>query len=267
MVFFVCEGCNETLKKNKVDAHAARCRSCWAVSCVDCTTVFEGNDYAAHTSCISEAQKYQKSLYKEKQGKQGHVKQSPQERWMRVVAEAKAEKDPKLQGVLDRVAGYDNVPRKKNKFVNFMKNSIAITDNATVERVWGIYEAAFQATQPQTAVASHADASNGTSKRTRDECEEEASIHDAKKAKGEDAVEEMSSKDRVKLATKLIKAALKKESSGQVELGNLEQQIVEQMMARGCGSLKKKKLEKAVDAALSESGKFDVVKIVRLSEK
>ena len=42
MVFFVCDGCNETLKKAKVDLHAAKCRDCYAVSCVDCSQSFPG---------------------------------------------------------------------------------------------------------------------------------------------------------------------------------------------------------------------------------
>ena len=42
MVTFLCDGCNETIKKNKVDAHAAKCRSCYAVSCVDCSVSFPG---------------------------------------------------------------------------------------------------------------------------------------------------------------------------------------------------------------------------------
>lgn len=46
MVYFVCEGCQETLKKNQVDNHAGRCRNCWAVSCVDCSKVFEGDSYS-----------------------------------------------------------------------------------------------------------------------------------------------------------------------------------------------------------------------------
>ena len=58
MVFFVCEGCNETVKKNQVDKHALRCRNCYAVTCVDCQVSFYGNDYAAHISCISEAGSY-----------------------------------------------------------------------------------------------------------------------------------------------------------------------------------------------------------------
>ena len=42
MVFFTCDGCNETLKKNQVDAHAGRCRRCDSVTCVDCSIAFFG---------------------------------------------------------------------------------------------------------------------------------------------------------------------------------------------------------------------------------
>ncbi|SGZ29394.1 BQ5605_C057g12679 [Microbotryum silenes-dioicae] len=59
MVSFVCDTCNDTLKKPKLDQHAQKC---WAVyTCLDCNTTFEGTSYRAHTSCISEDQKYQKS--------------------------------------------------------------------------------------------------------------------------------------------------------------------------------------------------------------
>jgi hypothetical protein len=45
MVFFSCDGCAEMLKKNQVDAHARKCRSCDSVSCVDCSVSFWGGRY------------------------------------------------------------------------------------------------------------------------------------------------------------------------------------------------------------------------------
>ncbi|ORY78033.1 hypothetical protein BCR35DRAFT_305192 [Leucosporidium creatinivorum] len=67
MVSFQCETCNDTLKKPKLDQHAQRC---WAVyTCIDCNVTFQGTDYRSHTSCISEDQKYQKSVYKAPKGK------------------------------------------------------------------------------------------------------------------------------------------------------------------------------------------------------
>ena len=50
---------------------------------------FYGDDYRAHTSCVSEAEKYEGALYKgDKQKKQ---KRNPQEMWMDVVEEAIAQ--------------------------------------------------------------------------------------------------------------------------------------------------------------------------------
>ncbi|KAI8590420.1 LYAR-type C2HC zinc finger-domain-containing protein [Geranomyces variabilis] len=63
MVSFVCESCQETLKKPKLEQHTYRCQYA-QFSCIDCSTTFQGTDYRAHTSCISEAEKYQGALYK-----------------------------------------------------------------------------------------------------------------------------------------------------------------------------------------------------------
>lgn len=40
------------LKKNKVDAHAARCRNCASVSCVDCSVSFWGGKFDGHCRTI-----------------------------------------------------------------------------------------------------------------------------------------------------------------------------------------------------------------------
>ncbi|KAI8851469.1 hypothetical protein BC829DRAFT_374052 [Chytridium lagenaria] len=63
MVSFVCDFCQETLKKAKLDQHRQRCRSA-QFSCIDCSTTFVGDQYRSHTQCISEAEKYQKSVFK-----------------------------------------------------------------------------------------------------------------------------------------------------------------------------------------------------------
>ncbi|RLN26767.1 hypothetical protein BBJ28_00021842 [Nothophytophthora sp. Chile5] len=253
MVFFVCEGCNETLKKNKVDAHAGRCRNCWAVSCVDCSVVFEGNDYATHTSCISEAEKYEGSLYqgdkaKPKNGK----KQTPQERWMEAVQSAACPEDRKLQEVLTLIAGYDNVPRKKSKFLNFVKNSIALRDTTLVERAWTIYETAFKASAP-------AEASNTPALEVADKkrpIEEETSSPSAKKAK-------MEEEKPIKWA-KLLKTALKAAERKEIDMQTLRDQMLQQIQQNKLSSKSEKELKKEFKAALKDSDKFTVVEVVRL---
>ncbi|PCH36058.1 hypothetical protein WOLCODRAFT_91821 [Wolfiporia cocos MD-104 SS10] len=65
-VAYRCEGCGDTVKKPKLDVHRSQCNS--SFTCIDCMTTFSGPaQYKAHTQCISEAEKYQKGLYKGQQ--------------------------------------------------------------------------------------------------------------------------------------------------------------------------------------------------------
>lgn len=68
MVSFSCENCGDVLTKKKLDAHRGRCHGA-SFTCLDCMVHFHGTDYRSHTSCMSEAQKYQGALYKEKPAK------------------------------------------------------------------------------------------------------------------------------------------------------------------------------------------------------
>ncbi|KAJ6071446.1 hypothetical protein N7499_009460 [Penicillium canescens] len=65
MVSFSCEACGDILTKKKLDPHRNQCRGA-TFTCIDCMVHFYGTEYRSHTSCMSEAQKYQGALYKEK---------------------------------------------------------------------------------------------------------------------------------------------------------------------------------------------------------
>ncbi|KAI1614181.1 hypothetical protein EDD37DRAFT_466633 [Exophiala viscosa] len=67
MVSFQCEGCGDVLTKKKLDSHRNQCRA--PFTCLDCMTTFQGTSYKSHTSCITEDQKYQGALYREKPSK------------------------------------------------------------------------------------------------------------------------------------------------------------------------------------------------------
>lgn len=58
MPSFVCDHCQETLKKAKLDQHAQRCRQ-HSFSCIDCYKSFKGVEYRSHFTCITEVQKYE----------------------------------------------------------------------------------------------------------------------------------------------------------------------------------------------------------------
>ena len=134
MVFFCCNGCGDTLKKQKVDQHP--CRSSY--SCIDCNVNFSGNEYKKHTKCVSEAERYQGNLYQGKEDK-GALKQNS---WMVSVREAaeSCKNNSQLKGLLIRIAENDNVPRKKAKFLNFIKNSMRIGNKDLVEKAWDAIE-------------------------------------------------------------------------------------------------------------------------------
>ena len=138
MVFFVCDVCNETLKKNQVDKHTYKC-ACHSVSCVDCSQSFHGNDYAAHLSCISEAEKYEKSIHVKKD-----KNKSAQEEWMEMIAdlptsEMLAKAPNHIQNNLCKLCTLGNVPRNQKKFFNFVKNSV-VKQESIIHELWGFLE-------------------------------------------------------------------------------------------------------------------------------
>ena len=162
MVSFVCNACQETVKKNKVDAHSWRCRNCWVLTCIDCGVDFEGEAYKAHTSCISEAEKYQGKLYRGPKtgagaalsaGKGGSKKQDPQVKWTAAIhiASAQAENGSMacsagaasaLQKFIER--GDTNVPRKRKKFGNFVKNTLHVRDDAIIDEAFEVVMKVFK---------------------------------------------------------------------------------------------------------------------------
>ena len=85
MVSFTCGACGQTLKKNQVQRHYENeCPGCSFVSCLDCGKEFRGDDYQGHTSCVSEAQKYQGKLYKAPSGGVSKGERKQQE-WLEVI--------------------------------------------------------------------------------------------------------------------------------------------------------------------------------------
>ncbi|XP_067896399.1 cell growth-regulating nucleolar protein isoform X2 [Heterodontus francisci] len=141
MVVFICNGCGESVKKAQVEKHFNICRNSLCLSCIDCGKDFWGEDYKTHTKCISEDQKYGGKGFEAK-AKKGDVKQ---QQWVQKVHEAMNESNvnPKVREILEQIDSYDNLPRKKVKFQNWMKNSLKIYNEALQEQVWEIFAAAI----------------------------------------------------------------------------------------------------------------------------
>mmetsp|Transcript_109190 Transcript_109190/g.163321 ORF Transcript_109190/g.163321 Transcript_109190/m.163321 type:complete len:268 (-) Transcript_109190:7-810(-) len=136
MVFFCCDGCSETLKKNQVDAHAARCRTCASVCCVDCNVSFFGDDYRAHTSCITESERYEGKFAKQ-------AKRNPQQEWMDLVTSCSSTAPMHLKGYFRTMSSLDNIPRKEKQFRNFTSNSLGLrgANEKVVGEIWNVLKA------------------------------------------------------------------------------------------------------------------------------
>ena len=63
MVSFNCDGCGDVVKKPKLQQHFNRCYA--PVTCLDCSMQFNSpNEFKSHNTCISEAEKYERSVYR-----------------------------------------------------------------------------------------------------------------------------------------------------------------------------------------------------------
>lgn len=140
MVVFTCNACGESVKKAQVEKHVNKCRGCQVLSCMDCGKDFCGEDYRNHIKCITEDQKYGGKAFEAKAHK-GEVKQ---QQWIQRIHEAmnKPGVSPKMKDILGQVTAYDNIPRKKAKFQNWMKNSLRLTNPKIQDEVWEIFSAA-----------------------------------------------------------------------------------------------------------------------------
>ena len=72
------------------------------------------DDWKSHTKCISEAERYEKTMYRGNSNK----KKNPAELWKDLIAEA-ADSAPsqQLRDSFQMLVEYDNVPRKQKQFL------------------------------------------------------------------------------------------------------------------------------------------------------
>ncbi|KAF6372067.1 Ly1 antibody reactive [Rhinolophus ferrumequinum] len=140
MVFFTCNACGESVKKMQVEKHVSICRNCECLSCIDCGKDFWGDDYKNHVKCISEEQKYGGKGYAGK----AHKGDMKQQAWIQKVNELikRPNVSPKVRNLLEQISGFDNIPRKKAKFQNWMKNSLKVHNESILEQVWNIFSEA-----------------------------------------------------------------------------------------------------------------------------
>lgn len=109
---------------------------------MDCLKDFKGDEFKEHTKCISEEEKYSAKGFVAKPNKDKGAKK--QDLWTETLQNLlnKPGIDPQIKRIVEKISGQTNVPRKKPKFINFVKNSLKISlDNAN--KVWNVVEEAL----------------------------------------------------------------------------------------------------------------------------
>ena len=107
------------------------------------------DDYRSHTSCMTEAERYEKTVYRGP--KKGDVnaksskKMSKQERWLQCVADAAETAPAGLRPHFERMAMLDNVPFKPKQFRNFAMNSLprGANQQKTIDDMWNLLKGNF----------------------------------------------------------------------------------------------------------------------------
>jgi cell growth-regulating nucleolar protein len=252
MVFFSCDGCGDAMKKNQVDGHAARCRRCASVSCADCLISFYGDDYRAHTSCLTEVERYEtRGVAESKKG--GKV--SPQELWMNLIVSSVETAPGPLKHHLQVISGLDNVPRKEKQFRNFASNSLNLKGKqgeASVGEIWkylkGLREEQQKAKQQKDEAIAAAKLKNAeaTSTKELDELPNDGRHVDAVSASGLNDI----SPPNPKIVKKAIKKVLKKASGHKLSLKRLRKEI---QLHLGASKSDKKRLKVLVQQTLESS--------------
>jgi len=174
MVTFVCEVCNETLKKSAVVGHSCRA----GVTCVDCSKTFDRSSYGLHTSCVTEAEKYKHFGGSTGERKEKKVKRDPQAEWTELIAKASSmHTSGRLMNILKQLTAYTNVPRKVKPFINFAKNSLKQHNETLLQDVYNVIQALLPPRQPQSGPAVGAE--DGDKDVTKEEQEDDGAGQDA----------------------------------------------------------------------------------------
>ncbi|XP_066601273.1 uncharacterized protein C16C10.8 [Prorops nasuta] len=147
MVCFTCNHCGESLAKPRVSKHYQfQCHRKPFVTCVDCLKDFHGEEFIEHTKCVTENERYGGKNYMPKPGANKGEKKQLQ--WINVVHNLLST-DKSLtnaeRSFLETLTNYDNIPRKKAKFLNFINNAIGNRVNmALIHSVWSKMENSYQ---------------------------------------------------------------------------------------------------------------------------
>ncbi|XP_068625479.1 cell growth-regulating nucleolar protein-like [Battus philenor] len=165
MVVFTCGHCGESVQKPKVEKHyLTKCRNRNPnLSCMDCFKDFLGNDYEAHIKCITEEERYSGKGFTAKE-KKGEKKQNAWVEMLQSVLDESKTTSPNVLRIIETISKHNNTPRKKPKFINFVKNVCGQKTNPKdIDQAWDLISVKLSALSNLNAQNKNQEQKNDTS--------------------------------------------------------------------------------------------------------
>jgi len=169
------------VKKPQVEKHyTQKCRACSVLTCIDCLKDFEGDEYKTHMTCMSEEQRYSKEGRAGwdpavGQGNKGEKRQNAWIANLRKILQETSDLDGDVRSILDTIQEHENIPRKKPKFVNFVKNIMRNRARPhSIDKTWELFEQALKpAPAPEPMEVQKDEPLNGKSYKIETNCKAE----------------------------------------------------------------------------------------------
>jgi len=192
MVYFTCGACGEQIKKPQVEKHyTQKCRRCEVLTCIDCLKDFYGDEYMSHNQCMSEEQRYSKTGRNgwdpnQGQGNKGDKKQQEWNEKLRELLQSKSHLSPSVRNIVNTILNHDNIPRKRPKFINFIKNIMKWAKPADIEETWDLLSQAL-VKEPEVQKATETEPMETEIKKPKED-ENEIKSKKKKKSKSKEEV-------------------------------------------------------------------------------
>ncbi|XP_057333020.1 cell growth-regulating nucleolar protein [Microplitis mediator] len=276
MVVFTCNNCGDSLQKPRVAKHYQfQCRKRVSLSCVDCFKDFLDDDYVSHTKCITEAERYGgKNFVAKPSANKGERKQ---QEWIKIInsvlCSSNLSKEEK--NFLKNISKHENVPRKKPKFLNFVKNAMGYRVDVTIaESCFDKIESAFKEVNNKqiNGVKNDESANDKSSGEVKQESKDETNglISNGQEKKAKKNKRKLENEHKEEEEEEVEEKKLKVENSEQEVSGKLiwKEKIIEIIGERNEISLKKlrKKMIKFLPEYENEEEKFNKKLTKKLSK-
>ncbi len=217
--------------------------------------IYTSDDYRGHTSCISEAERYEKSIYKgPKKNDISNRKLTPQETWMSIISESLKSCPPSLTSYIETITSFENVPRKEKPFRNFASNSLKLYGHdgeAIITSLWKHFSAVRQKQTEKKEESKKSQSCEENNKKSHSVDEEEKnsqkslSVNDEGKNSSKSLGKSGSIPDK-KAVSKAIKKALKTAPKHELEFKKLRKMVKadESFQSNSMGKVEWKKIIK-----------------------